>query len=42
MPFVEVTDFRLNAQCGKQPPSADPEKQFLLEAQLGPPHTARW
>ena len=36
MPFIQVTDFRLNAECGEQPPSANPEKQFLLEAQLRP------
>ena len=32
MPFIQVTDFRLDAECGEQPPSANPEKQFLLEA----------
>ena len=36
MPFIQVTDFRLDAQRTKQSPSADPEKQFLLEAQLRP------
>ena len=36
MPFVQVTDFRLDAECGEQPPAANPEKQFLLEAQLRP------
>ena len=36
MPFIQVADFRLDAERGKQPPSADPEQQFLLEAQLRP------
>ena len=34
MPFIQVTDFRLDAQCAEQPPAANPEKQFLLDAQL--------
>ena len=34
MSFIQVTDFRLNPECAEQPPSADPEQQFLLEAQL--------
>ena len=36
MAFIQMTDFRLDAQRTKQPPSADPEEQFLLEAQLRP------
>lgn len=36
MPFVQVTDFRLEAQCIKQSPSTDPEQQFLFETQLRP------
>jgi len=32
----QVTDFRLDAECAEQPPSADPEQQFLLEAQFRP------
>ena len=36
MPFVQVTDFRLDAERSEQPPSANPEKQFLLETQLRP------
>ena len=36
MPFIQMTDFRLNAKRAKQSPSADPEQQFLLEAQLRP------
>jgi len=36
MPLIQVTDFRLNAECAEQPPSADPEEQFLLKAQLRP------
>ncbi len=31
MAFIEMADFRLDAQCGQQSPSADPEEQFLLE-----------
>ena len=43
MPFIQVTDLRLDAERAEQPPSADPEQQFLLEAQLRPArHTARW
>ena len=34
MPFIQMTDFRLDAQCVEQPPAADPEQQFLQEAQL--------
>ena len=36
MTFIQVTDFRLEAERAEQPPSADPEQQFLLEAQLRP------
>jgi hypothetical protein len=36
MPFIQVTDFRVDAKCSEQAPAADPEKQFLLEAQLRP------
>src|SRR5664279_4494510 len=37
VPFIQVTDLRLNPECAEQPPSADPKQQFLLEAQLRPP-----
>ena len=36
MTFIQVTDFRFDAQCGEQPPAANPEEQFLLEAQFRP------
>ena len=36
MPFIQVADFRLDAERAEQPPAADPEEQFLLEAQLRP------
>jgi hypothetical protein len=36
MPFIQVTDFRSEAECGEQPPAANPEEQFLLETQLRP------
>ena len=36
MAFIQVADFRLDAQRGEQSPSADPEHQFLHEAQLRP------
>jgi hypothetical protein len=36
MTFVQMTDFRLDAECGEQPPAANPQNQFLLKAQLGP------
>jgi hypothetical protein len=36
MPFVQMTNFRLDAKRTKQSPSANPEEQFLLEAQLRP------
>jgi hypothetical protein len=29
MPFIEMTDFRLDAQRAKQSPSANPEQQLL-------------
>ena len=34
MPFIQVTDFWFNAQCGEQPPAANSKQHFLLEAQL--------
>ena len=34
MPFIQVTDFRLDAECGEQPPAANPKQHFLQEAQL--------
>jgi hypothetical protein len=34
MPFIQVTDFRLDAERAEQPPSADPEKQLLFESQF--------
>ena len=34
MAFIQMTDFRLDAKRSKEPPSADPEEQFLLETQL--------
>ena len=36
MPFIQMTDFRMDAKRTKQSPSADPKEQFLLEAQLRP------
>src|SRR5208337_1358934 len=36
VPFVQVTDFWFDAERAEQPPSANPEQQFLLEAQLRP------
>jgi hypothetical protein len=36
MPFVEMAHFRLNAERGKQPPPADPEKELLHQAQVRP------
>jgi hypothetical protein len=36
VPFVQVTDLRLDPQRAQHPPSANPQKQFLLEAQLRP------
>ena len=34
VPFIQMTDFRLNAERVQQAPSADPEQQLLREAQL--------
>ena len=34
MPFIQVAHFRMEAQCLEQPPAADAEDQFLLNAQL--------
>ena len=34
--FIQMTDLWLKAKCAKQPPSANPEQQFLLEAQFRP------
>src|SRR5271157_2379835 len=36
VPFIQVADLRLDAERAEQPPSADPEEQFLLEAQIRP------
>ena len=36
VPFIQVTDLRLDPERAEQPPSADPEEQFLLEAQIRP------
>ena len=36
MPFIQVTDFRLDAERREQSPSTDPQQQFLLQAQLRP------
>ena len=36
MSFIQVADLRLNAERFEQTPAADPEKQFLLEAQFRP------
>ena len=36
MPFIEMADFRLNAERGEQPPPADPENELLHEAQVRP------
>src|ERR1019366_10393080 len=33
MPFLQVTDFRLEAECAEQPSSANSEQHFLLQAQ---------
>ena len=30
MPFIQVADFRLDAQCVEQPPSADSQHHLLL------------
>jgi len=34
MPFIQMTDLWLDPERAEQPPSADAERQFLLEAQL--------
>ena len=36
MPFIQVADFRLDAERMKQSPSADSQHQFLLESQFRP------
>jgi hypothetical protein len=36
VPLIQVTDLRLDPERAEQPPSADPEEQLLLEAQLRP------
>ncbi|HEY5475172.1 MAG TPA: hypothetical protein VIK11_00530 [Tepidiformaceae bacterium] len=36
MPFIQVADFWLDAERREQSPSANPEQDFLLEAQLRP------
>ena len=34
MAFIQMADFRLDAERREQSPSADPEQQFLFEPQL--------
>jgi len=34
MTFIQVTDIRLDAECGEQPPAANPKQHFLQKAQL--------
>src|SRR5208283_1950676 len=34
MTFIQVTDVRLEAECGEQSPTSNPKQQLLLEAQL--------
>ena len=34
MPFIQVTDLRFDPERAEQPPSADPEQEFLLETQF--------
>ena len=34
MPFIQVADFRLDAERREQSPSANPERHLLFEAQL--------
>src|ERR1017187_2402809 len=34
--FIQMADLRLDPECAEQSPSADPEEQFLLEAQIRP------
>ena len=36
MPLIQVADFRLDAERGEQPPSADAQDQLLHEAQIRP------
>ena len=36
MPFIQVADFRLDAERCEQSPSADPEYHLLFQAQLRP------
>ena len=36
MPFVQVADFRLDAERGEQPPPADPQDHLLHQAQVRP------
>lgn len=36
MPVIQVTDFGLDAECGEQPPTADPERQFLQQTLVWP------
>src|SRR5664279_260409 len=36
VPFIQVTDLRLDTERAEQSPSADPEEHFLLETQLRP------
>ena len=36
VPFIQVTDLRLQPERSEQSPSADPEQQFLLKAQFRP------
>ena len=35
MSFIQVTDFRFDSERAEQPPSANSEQQFLLEAEFG-------
>ncbi len=34
MTFIQVTDFRFDAERGEQPPAANPQQHFLYESQL--------
>ena len=36
VPFIQVTDLRLEPECAEQSPTADPEEQLLLQAQIRP------
>ena len=43
MPFVQMTDFRLDAERAEQPPSADSQEQLLLsDATPDRRHITRW